>query len=134
MMSTYESPEIMENEDIAEGVFTASGSCYTTTARRTQVPETGRQNYVFQIDAVHNADHNSNKQQLVIVFSDPVTYVSCNGQGATYVSGNGTTTLTVNFSYWNNHTDNIGIGDFTVTSDASNLQYVSSVLYDVGQC
>ncbi len=131
MNSKYEAPVVIENETLAEGVFTASGdSCYTVTAKRTQVPETGRNSYVFQLYAQHKADHHSTGQQLVITFSGAVEYLSCNGQGATYVSGNGTNTLTINFSYHANYTESHGLGDLYVKSSASNLQFISATLYD----
>lgn len=130
MMDIYESPQILENDEIAEGVFTASGDCYTTTARIHQRPETGREDFRIQVDAIHSADHNSNAQQLVLTFSDPVEYVSSAG---TYVSGSGTNAITINYSYHNNRSDNIGLGDVVVTSKASGLSITGAVVYDIGK-
>lgn len=47
-----------------------------------------------------------------------LTYVSCNGNGASCVGGNGTPTLTITLTYHQNPGDNIGFGDLCVTSDA----------------
>ncbi len=115
-MKTYEKPIIIENKDLAEGVFAASGSdCYTTSCKIHQTPETGRGDYRIQVDAKHDADHNSaNNQCLHIVFNQPVSYVSSNG---TLESGDGTNTITIGYTYWNNHVDNIGLGDVVVSSE-----------------
>ena len=123
-MKKYVKPEVLGNEDLAEGVYAASGGaavtadvgsdCYTTTARIHQTPETGRGDYRIQVDAHHDADHNSDKQLLVISFNQDVTYV--NGGNGCRGSQTGRT-LNIEFSYWNNHTDNIGLGDLIVTSD-----------------
>ena len=116
-------PMIQAVDDLAEGVYMASGNnmtgqggdCYTTTAYIHQTPETGRGDYRIQVNATHDADHNSNyNQELVISFNQPVVYSSSNG---TYESGNNTNTIHIGYKYWNNHTDNIGLGDVVVTSD-----------------
>jgi len=125
----YKKPMILANEELAEGIYAASGStCYTCSASITQRPEGGRQNYVIRVNGRHNASdgHTSSSQTLVLVFNQAVTYVSSNGS---YVSGNGTNTLTINYSYWNNAYDNIGLGDVYVTS-ADGLSNPSATLID----
>ncbi len=112
-------PMILTNEDMAEGIYAASGDgCYTTTAYIHQKPETGRGDYRIQVDAKHHADHTKDVQWLHISFNKPVVYVSCNANGAQLESGNGSTTLVIRMTYHQNPTDNIGFGDLIVTADA----------------
>lgn len=119
-MSKYVKPVVSLDEGMAEGVYAASGAtgCYTTTAWIHQTPETGRGDYRIQVKAAHHADHTKDAQYLTITFNQPVTYNSCNGQGASLSSGDGTNTLVIKLGYHQNPTDNIGFGDLIVTSDA----------------
>lgn len=113
-MNNYKKPVVLLNEELSEGVYAASGSdCYTCSARITQKPATGMLNYVIQFDAKHlaTADHHSTAQTLVITFNKPVDYVSSQGKLA---SGDGTSTLEINYNYHNNAPDNIGLGDLKV--------------------
>ena len=118
---------------MAEGVFTASGAdCYECFAYIHQTPELGRETYVIQFNAKHVAKdgHSSdNHQQLVITFNQPVKYSSSNGQ---LKSGDGTCTLTIDYAYWNNPSDNIGLGDLSVES-GDNLSITGCVLYDLAK-
>ncbi len=126
----YKKPVILTNSDMAEGVYTASGGgCYTTSAYIHQRPETGRGDYRLQVNGVHNADHTKTAQVLRITFNQPVVFKSCNGNGASYQSGNGTNTLVIKLGYYQNPTDNIGIGDFVVESDPG-LDVVDAVITD----
>lgn len=118
----YKKPVVLLNDDLAEGVFAASGSsyldpeCYTVTHKNHQVPEAGRGDYRFQVDAVHKAadNHHSTEQILTIFFNQPnVQYVSSNG---TLLSCNGSSVV-IKYNYHNNGTDNIGLGDIVVTAD-----------------
>lgn len=118
-MSKYEKPIVEIDAGMAEGVYAASGAgCYTATARIHQTPQTGRGDYRIQVNAQHSADHTKEVQILTISFNHLVTYKSCNGSGASLVSGNGTNTLVINLGYHQNPTDNIGLGDLCVESDA----------------
>lgn len=111
----YQKPTLYKTEDLAEGVYAASGSgCYTTTARIHQRPETGRGDYRIQVDGHHHADHTRETQWLHISFNQAVTYSSSQG---TLQSGDGTTTLVIEYHYHQNPTDNIGLGDLVVVSD-----------------
>lgn len=111
----YQKPTLYKTEDLAEGVYAASGSgCYTTTARIHQRPETGRGDYRIQVDGRHHADHTRETQWLHISFNQPVNYSSSQG---TLQSGDGTTTLVIEYHYHQNPTDNIGLGDLVVVSD-----------------
>lgn len=115
-MKTYSKPIVTVDNGLAEGVYAASGAdeCYSATAYIHQTPQTGRGNYLIQVNGKHNADHTKEAQVLTISFNQNVTYV---WGGAGIISGNGTTTLQVKLSYHQNPTDNIGFGDLTVTSD-----------------
>ena len=92
-MKEYMKPVLLTSDELAEGVYLASGDgsgCYTTTAYIHQTPQTGRGDY------------------------QPVTYVS-GGRGCT--SGDGTSSLCVSLGYHQNPNDNIGFGDLVVKSD-----------------
>lgn len=121
MKKSYEKPSVMQNGSFTEGVYMASGSsCYTVTANIHQKPETGRGDYRIQVDAVHSAEdgHTNEKQTLTIKFNLPVTYSKQDNSGGTLISGDGTDTLVIGYSYHNNASDNIGLGDLVVTADA----------------
>ena len=114
-MKTYEKPVVLMNEDMAEGVFADSGdACYTTTAYIHQVPEPGREDYRIQVNGRHDADHTCEGQILKLSFNQAVNYVSSQGS---LVSGSGTATIEIKYTYHNNPSDNIGLGDVVVTSE-----------------
>ncbi len=123
-MTNYERPMIIANGDLAESVYAASGAdggsgadCYTVTTKIHQQPETGRGDFRIQVDAAHAATdgHHSGQQTLVISFNQSVQYSSSNGA---LVSGDGTAELMIDYTYHNNATDNIGLGDLVVQADA----------------
>jgi len=67
-MKEYMKPVLLTSDELAEGVYLASGDgsgCYTTTAYIHQTPQTGRGDYRIQVNAVHNADHTKEAQQLI---------------------------------------------------------------------
>ena len=125
-MKKYIKPVVEVNEDLAEGVYAASGSCYVINAYITQIPQIGRSDYRIHLNAIHNADHTNNSQTLTIKFNQNVHYVSSNGE---LVYGDNTDTLIIVFSYWQNGFDNIGLGELVVTSD-ENLTIKSTKLAD----
>ena len=115
MNKNYTKPVIVMNNDVTEGVYLASG-CYTTSAYIHQSPDHGGAGtYRIQVDGKHEADHTKEAQLLMFTFNQPVTYGGSNG---TLVSGSGTTTLTISYGYHQNPTDNIGLGDVIVESEA----------------
>lgn len=118
-MLNYEKPVILANEDVAEGVYAASGGndCYSVTAYIHQTPETGRGDFRIQVNAVHAAgdNHHSGKQTLVLYFNESVTYKGSNG---TLAGGDGTSSISIDYAYHNNAYDNIGLGDVIVEADA----------------
>ena len=71
-MKEYMKPVLLTSDELAEGVYLASGDgsgCYTTTAYIHQTPQTGRGDYRIQVNAVHNADHTKEAQQLNLVIT-----------------------------------------------------------------
>ena len=118
-MKNYSKPIAIVNDELAEGVYAASGNtdCYTISAYIHQVPEYGRGDYRIQVNGVHNASdgHHSGEQVLTLNFNVPVTYKSSNG---TLVGGNGTNSIQIKYNYHNNQVDNIGLGDVIVEADA----------------
>ena len=48
---------------------------------------------------------------LTLNFNQPVTYQS---SGGSLQSGDGTSSIKIKYGYWNNRTDNIGLGDVVV--------------------
>lgn len=122
-MKKYEKPVVLVNEELAEGVYAASGKdCYTVSAQIVQLPELGKDTYTIQMDGVHNAQdgHHSSERVIKVVFNQVVTYVSSN---AASVSGSGSNTLYLTYvqgngSYHNNAQDTLGLGNLDVISEA----------------
>ncbi len=117
-MKNYEKPIVLVNEELAEGVYAASGynggDCYSITAEIKQTPEEGRDSYTIQCNADHLAEHHGTSQMMTISFNQPVTYVWSNGS---LHSGDGTATLEIVFSYHNNgYETGIGLGELYVKS------------------
>jgi len=110
----YTKPIIIPNEEIAEGIYAASGDCYYVTAEIKQRPETGRGDHRIQVNGRHDTDHHSSEQILTLTFNMPVVYKSSNG---TLVGGSGTNSIHIKYNYHNNGVDNIGLGDVVVESD-----------------
>lgn len=134
MSRQYLKPAVLLNEDLAEGVFTASlgggggrGSdsvtstdgCFNVTAKIDQKPETGRGDYRLDVNATHIpsfANHGSNSQTLTIVFNQPVDYVSCGTNVSSY--SDGTSVLTVTRQNWcNGQSEPVGFAGLVVNSE-----------------
>lgn len=116
MMEKYSKPMVTVDQGLAEGVYADSGAgCYKASAYIHQTPGIGRGDYRIQVNGQHHADHTKEAQVLTISFNQNVTYVS---GGAGVIDGNGTPTLRVKLGYHQNPSDNIGLGDLVVTSDA----------------
>lgn len=128
----YIKPLVVVNEEVAEGIYAASGDCYSVTAYIHQTPQEGRGDYRIQVNGTHAASdaHHSGEQVLILTFNQPVEYVGSNGRG--YSNGS---TVTIVYNYHNNGNDNIGLGDVIVKSNAG-LAIIEAVLtcnYDCGQ-
>lgn len=123
-MNNYEKPIVVETEELAEGIYAASGgtggggACYTVTAYIHQTPENGRENYCIQANATHAAanGHHSTAQVLTLYFNQAVTYDWCSSANASLGGGDGTAALSINYNYHNNANEYIGLGDIYVKS------------------
>ena len=128
-MSNYSKPLVLANEELAEGVYAASGEqvggsgltssdCWRVEAAIHQVPETGRGDYRLQVDAWHtNPGKHRSSAVVTIVFNQTVT-VTNPGNNAFTVSGTGTV-IKVGFDVTTyNPNEHRGWGDLYVTSDA----------------
>ena len=124
-MKKYNKPTILVNDEYSEGVYAASG-CYQVTASIRQDNQIGRSDYRITVRGKHAADHTCTKQTLTISFNMPVVYKSSKGtiQGST--TG---TTLVIQYGYYQNRNDNIGLGDLIVEADQG-LQITSISLTD----
>ena len=132
-MRKYVKPIAVVNSNLAEGVYAASGSdCYTVRANIAQTPAEGRPYYVIHMDGSHAATdgHLSTQQTLTLTFNQPVTYVSSNG---TLAGGDGTNSINISYSYYNNAVDNIGLSDVNVRS-ADGLAITGVVLSCNHEC
>lgn len=115
-MKKYEKPVIVINDDVSEGIYAASGACYSTVAKITQRIEVGRGTYVIQIDAVHNSkdNHCSNAQEIRITFNNEIEYISSDADIAFKDTAR---SIVLKYGYFNNPHDNIGLGNLYVTSN-----------------
>ena len=131
-MAKYEKPMVIANDELAEGVFAASG-CYTVTWKKHQDTQEGRTTLRFQIDAVHDASPTCSEQYLTLNFTMPVKYVGSNGTLVSPASSDiETTVMKIKFTYWNNPNDNIGMGEVTVIGDSA-ADISSASMTDNGQ-
>ncbi len=138
-MRNYEKPIVLANEELSEGVYAASGNCYTVTAVIMQQPDNGRGDYRIQLDAVHAAadDHHSTVRRIQVTFNQAVEYVSSQ---ANSVSGSGSNTLVLEYvadnngSYHNNAYDNLGLGNLVVTADPGLAITGKSCVYCNREC
>ncbi|MCM1191351.1 MAG: hypothetical protein NC123_07010 [Butyrivibrio sp.] len=76
-MTDYEKPVVLANEDVAEGVYTASGEtstdCWTVEAKSVQ--DWNGSHHVFEISCKHSTDvvHISSQTKVSLTFSTSVT-------------------------------------------------------------
>lgn len=123
-MKKYSKPTILVNDEYSEGVYAASG-CYTVTASIRQDNQTGRTDYRIQVNGKHNSDHTGKAQTLTVSFNMPVEYRSSSGSPQVREG----TTIVVKYNYFQNSTDNIGLGDLVVSA-GQGLQITSISLTD----
>ncbi|MCF0136708.1 MAG: hypothetical protein HUJ69_09880 [Lachnospiraceae bacterium] len=101
------------------GSIPPCADCYpNTTAKINQTPATGFPYYVIGIQTRHEARpaHTSGHQALVLAFNQPVTYSRSNG---TITAGDGTPIIRIDYTYWQNANDNIGLGDVYLYSETN---------------
>lgn len=125
-MREYIKPVVLANEELAEGVYAASGDCYSVSTSIHQSPEVGRVKYTIQVNAVHAAadGHHGGAQVLTLSFNMPVTYQWSSGA---LQSGDGTSTLKISYAYHSNAEETIGMGNIEVIADAG-LAVTNAVL------
>lgn len=121
-MAKYERPVIMEASDLAEAVYMASGDvnfssddghdCYVGKAHIHQDDVPGV--FKIQVDCKHQDVRPCRSQTLVINFNMPVQYRFSQGR---YNLRSTATCLMLDYDYWNNAHDNIGLGDIYVKSE-----------------
>ena len=86
IMKNYEKPMVMVNEGLAEGVYAASGDCWSLEA---YVADT---NGVIQIDAHHeNLEPHNSAITITITFNQDVEVVDNGGARSASASGNSAT-------------------------------------------
>lgn len=92
MMKAYVKPMILANDELAEGVYAASGDCWTVT-RVTSTQEWDGSNHVFEIGCSHSQEavHISTVQRFKLVFSQTITNAYSNDNGVTVTSFEGNT-------------------------------------------
>ncbi len=120
-MKKYEKPIVMINEDLAEGVYAASGASACYTMKKPEINQTyanGRSYYVIKVHADHiDAGHPTNGQNVTIQFNQDVTVTKCGGTGGTLVSSSTGKVITIHYDYFNNSSDNFEFADLTVESE-----------------
>lgn len=111
-MAKYEKPIIVANDDIAEGVYAASGSvqdCWEFTIRPTDnvVPDEGM-GKEFQVDGTHtNPEQHLSYPSMRIVFNQNITSAVSTG-GTVLVSVNGNVVTVEQNIGTSNPTENLG--------------------------
>ena len=122
-MNNYSKPIVLANEELAEGVYAASGAgCYTAWGEVFQNPATGFDEYRVKIHADHKSDnHHSTEQVAYVTFNKAVKYLGCNATSGTYLKGgDGTTTLQIGLFYHKNAVEPFEFADLRVmTVDGS---------------
>lgn len=103
-MKTYVKPLLLANDELAEGVYAASGDCWTVAIRDTQ-PWDGNC-HVFYADMTHPSglQHISNEQRVKLVFNDEIIYAESNAYEMSY---SGREVILIRYSHGNAY----GTGD-----------------------
>ena len=121
IMGAYVKPVILQNEDLSEGVFAASGSdgsCLSVTSWLDGQDGSGSYRIVFK---VQHTGHQSYGQTIVATLSTSFTVVETDGTVSASVSGN---TLTL---VRNNQLNDTGLVELWVKVNAATQPTVLSV-------
>lgn len=114
MMKTYVKPMALVNNELAEGVYMASGmtgsDCYHADVILESEPAVGKSYYTFRIKPTHAGDHPTDREEVVISFNTPVKFISSEG---TYISGDNSSTLHILYGRYNNPNES---GDFGIVN------------------
>ena len=99
-MKTYEKPVVLANEELAEGVYAASGAvsggtCWTIVEDKDAAQEWNGSHHVFQMKITHSdaVEHISMQSTSVITFNNTVTDAYSEGNCAASVTGDKTVTV-----------------------------------------
>lgn len=91
-MKNYEKPIVMINEDMAEGVYAASGDCWTIRVERDQADAGGYSTYRMYADHSTALQHISQATTITVTFSTQISKAEYEDKGvAVSVSGNSVT-------------------------------------------
>lgn len=134
-MNKYVKPVVLANEEMAEGVYAASG-CWTATWNSHQTKDTGRGSFIFQIDGAHIAEAHNPNTIITCTFSLPVKVCQVsyspvdNASYSTYK-----TTHQFVRTQPINPNENLGFGNVEVVVEDANvteLELISVVVTDNG--
>ena len=132
---------IFEVDDMAEGVYMASGAagdgdCFIVKHNRVQnqSPKKYGADYRVHFDAHHQAGdkHKSATQRLTITFNLPVQYVMCDAPGGVLVTGDGTNTLVLDLAFDLNHHEDMNFDHLYVNADPG-LAVTNVTVVDTGK-
>ena len=124
-MKKYERPVVLVNEELAEGVYAASGAtCYQVTGYGCQNPYliegTNMNAWTVHVQGTHlDPGHHSTYREVTVCFNYPVKVYDYEEANTTVLSGDGTNTIVVSLNHHNNSQDNIGLSGFVVMVDKS---------------
>ena len=140
-MKKYERPVVLVNEDLAEGVYAASGkSCWTANGAGKQTAVSSRGDFRFQINGVHHGEER-HAASVYITFTFDQMVKEAEFCGYPIVSSGlsaGTKIVTfelTNLSGGVNPTENFGGGALNVKSldeSLTSLELISVVIVDGG--
>ncbi len=107
-MKNYEKPMVMVNESVAEGVYAASGDCWTTYSSSDPQPYVDGY-HIFQIICKHDnqVGHDVKSFTAVITFNDAITAVENMNVGTASYSGNTVSIIRNNFGNGENIGDTV---------------------------
>lgn len=77
-MKKYEKPIVMVNEELAEGVYAASG-CWTASGGGTQTSVTARTDFRFQIDGAHKNEAHAARVYITFKFDQNIKTAEFSG-------------------------------------------------------
>lgn len=91
-MKNYEKPIVMINEDMAEGVYAASGDCWTISVVRDQADAGGYSTYRIYADHSTALQHISQATKITVYFSTAISKAEYEDKDVVVtVSGNSVT-------------------------------------------
>lgn len=136
-MKKYEKPVVMINEELAEGVYAASG-CWTANGAGRQTRVSSREDFRFQVNGSHIAVAHTGKVIVTFIFDQPVKAAEfCGYQLLGDISGGATVVQfeLTNYSGGVNPSENFGGGALnvkTVDDNLTELELISVTISDGG--